>query len=162
MDNNNFVDELLSASNVRMYKEILNKIPNEEDSFFIDNWIKFIHYELETLPKEEPKKEYGMKFEEPKKEYGMKFEEPKKEEDKVDITKYEYLPFDDDKQYVFSVDLFYEEKIKEGLPKSSATFLAQEYYKYHLTKIIVKNGRGYIRTNEVNIGVNRKYCIEVK
>ena len=151
MDNNNFVDELLSASNVRMYKEILNKIPNEEDSFFIDNWIKFIHYELETLPKEEPKKEYGMKF-----------EEPKKEEDKVDITKYEYLPFDDDKQYVFSVDLFYEEKIKEGLPKSSATFLAQEYYKYHLTKIIVKNGRGYMRTNEGNIKVNRRYCIEVK
>ena len=151
MDNNNFVDELLSASNVKMYREILNKIPNEEDSFFIDNWIKYIHYELETLPKEEPKKEYGMKF-----------EEPKKEEDKVDITKYEYLPFDDDKQYVFSVDLFYEEKVKEGLPKSSATFLAQEYYRYHLTKIIVKNGRGYIRTNEVNIGVNRKYCIEVK
>ena len=151
MDNNNFVDELLSASNVRMYKEILNKIPNEEDSFFIDNWIKFIHYELETLPKEEPKKEYGMKF-----------EEPKKEEDKVDITKYEYLPFDDDKQYVFSVDLFYEEKVKEGLPKSSAAFLTQEYYRYHLTKIIVQNGRGYIRTNEVNIEVNRKYCMEVK
>ena len=151
MNNNNFVDELLSASNVRMYREILNKVPNEEDSFFIDNWIKYIHYELETLPKEEPEKEYGMKF-----------EEPKKEEDKVDITKYEYLPFDDDKQYVFSVDLFYEEKVKEGLPKSSATFLAQEYYKYHLTKIIVQNGRGYIRTNEVNIEVNRKYCMEVK
>ena len=151
MDNNNFVDELLSASNVKMYREILNKVPDEEDSFFIDNWIKYIHYELETLPKEEPKKEYGMKF-----------EEPKKEEDKVDITKYEYLPFDDDKQYVFSVDLFYEEKVKEGLPKSSAAFLAQEYYRYHLTKIIIKNGRGYIRTNEVNIEVNRKYCMEVK
>ena len=151
MNNNNFVDELLSASNVKMYKEILNKIPDEEDSFFIDNWIKYIHYELETLPKEEPKKEYGMKF-----------EEPKKEEDKVDITKYEYLLFDDDKQYVFSVDLFYEEKLKEGLPQSSAAFLAQEYYRYHLTKIIVKNGRGYIRANEVNIEVNRKYCIEVK
>ena len=151
MDNNNFVDELLSASNVKMYREILNKVPDEEDSFFIDNWIKYIHYELETLPKEEPKKEYGMKF-----------EEPKKEEDKVDITKYEYLLFDDDKQYVFSVDLFYEEKVKEGLPKSSATFLAQEYYRYHLTKIIVKNGRGYIRANEVNIEVNRKYCMEVK
>ena len=151
MNNNNFVDELLSASNVRMYREILNKIPNEEDSFFIDNWIKYIHYELETLPKEEPKEEYGMRF-----------EEPKKEEDKVDITKYEHLPFDDDKKYVFSIDLFYEEKVKEGLPKSSAAFLAQEYYRYHLTKIIVKNGRGYIRTNEVNIEVNRKYCMEVK
>lgn len=150
MDNNNFVNELLSPSNVKMYKEILNKIPNEEDGLFIDNWIKYIHYELETLPKEEPKKEYGMKFEKSKKE------------DKVDIAKYEYLPFDDNKQYVFSVDLFYEEKVKEGLPKSSATFLAKEYYKYHLTKINVKNGRGYIRTNEVNIEVNRKYCMEVK
>jgi hypothetical protein len=151
MDNNNFVDELLSASNIKMYREILNKVPDEEDSLFIDNWIKYIHYELETLPKEEPKKEYGIKF-----------EKSKKEEDKVDIAKYEYLPFDDDKQYVFSIDLFYEEKIKEGLPKNSATFLAKEYYKYHLTKIIVKNGRGYIRTNEVNIEVNRKYCMEVK
>lgn len=150
MERNNFVDELLSATNVKMYREVLDREPDKETSEFIDNWVKFIHYELETLPKEEPKP------------HGMRFEEPKLEVKEVDITKYEFVPFDNDKKYVFSIDLFFKAKLEEGMARSSVEFLADEFYKYHLTKVTVKNGRGYIKDGICNIEISRKYCMEVK
>lgn len=44
-----FVDELLSPSNLEEYQKILNKELTEEESQLVDNWIKFIQYEMQEL-----------------------------------------------------------------------------------------------------------------
>ena len=82
------VDELLAPTNMKGYKDILDKKISDEDNKFIDNWVKFIEYERKESEVESRLEEVMKKKEE--EQIGiLKFEDL---ESKVDITKYEYKP----------------------------------------------------------------------
>lgn len=95
------VDELLAPTNKKGYNDILNKRITEEESLYMDSWIKFLEYERKERVVEEQLKRI---IEDKDKPSGMRFEQPKENTEKtVDITKYEYKPITEEEQ--LEVDL---------------------------------------------------------